>query len=189
MGPIFPGHSIRMLALHLLYCTGRYSARRYSTGSSHQVFVGTKTVILLVLIGFIYKRIDMFVDLALAYSILNFIGTLIISKYFERSWRTPMITATVTGAFLLAGVFLFFAATVGFLRFPDLYTGCMPPAKADALAMLLCLIGLACLTSRTALPGPGLVQSVKLIFIAVFWFTASPALPPTRCCAPPLHRE
>jgi multicomponent Na+:H+ antiporter subunit F len=35
-----------------------------------------------VLIGFIYKRIDMFVDLALAYSILNFIGTLIISKYF-----------------------------------------------------------------------------------------------------------
>lgn len=45
-------------------------------------FVGTKTVILLVLIGFIYRRIDMFVDLALAYSILNFIGTLIISKYF-----------------------------------------------------------------------------------------------------------
>ena len=45
-------------------------------------FVGTKTVILLVLIGFIYRRIDMFVDLALAYSILNFIGTLIIAKYF-----------------------------------------------------------------------------------------------------------
>lgn len=45
-------------------------------------FVGTKTTILLVLMGFIYKRIDMFVDLALVYSILNFIGTLIISKYF-----------------------------------------------------------------------------------------------------------
>lgn len=45
-------------------------------------FVGTKTSILLVLIGFLYKRIDMFVDLALVYSILNFIGTLIISKYF-----------------------------------------------------------------------------------------------------------
>jgi multicomponent Na+:H+ antiporter subunit F len=45
-------------------------------------FVGTKTVILLVLIGFMYGRIDMFVDLALAYSILNFIVTLIISKYF-----------------------------------------------------------------------------------------------------------
>lgn len=45
-------------------------------------FVGTKTAILIVLIGFIYKRIDMFIDLALVYSILNFIGTIIISKYF-----------------------------------------------------------------------------------------------------------
>lgn len=45
-------------------------------------FAGTKTVILLVLIGFIYKRIDMFIDLALVYSILNFIGTLIVAKYF-----------------------------------------------------------------------------------------------------------
>jgi multicomponent Na+:H+ antiporter subunit F len=48
-------------------------------------FVGTKTAVLLVLIGFIYKRIDMFVDLALVYSVLNFIGTLIVSKYFIRS--------------------------------------------------------------------------------------------------------
>ncbi|MBW2039815.1 MAG: pH regulation protein F [Deltaproteobacteria bacterium] len=47
-------------------------------------FIGTKTIILLVLMGFIYKRIDMFIDLALAYSILNFIATLIVSKYFIR---------------------------------------------------------------------------------------------------------
>ncbi len=45
-------------------------------------FVGTKTAVLLVLIGLIYRRLDMFVDLALVYSILNFIGTLIVSKYF-----------------------------------------------------------------------------------------------------------
>jgi multicomponent Na+:H+ antiporter subunit F len=45
-------------------------------------FIGTKTTVLLVLIGFIYHRIDMFVDLALVYSILNFIGTLLFSKYF-----------------------------------------------------------------------------------------------------------
>lgn len=45
-------------------------------------FIGTKTTVLLVLIGFVYDRIDMFVDLALVYSILNFIGTLIFSKYF-----------------------------------------------------------------------------------------------------------
>ena len=47
-------------------------------------FIGTKTTVLLVLIGFIYGRLDMFVDLALVYSILNFIGTLIFSKYFIR---------------------------------------------------------------------------------------------------------
>ena len=45
-------------------------------------FMGTKTAILLLLIGFIYRRIDMFVDLALVYSILNFISTLIVSRYF-----------------------------------------------------------------------------------------------------------
>ena len=45
-------------------------------------FIGTKTTVLLVLIGLLYDRMDMFVDLALVYSILNFIGTLIFSKYF-----------------------------------------------------------------------------------------------------------
>lgn len=47
-------------------------------------FVGTKSVVLLLFIGFIYDRVDMFVDLALVYAILNFIGTLIISEYFVR---------------------------------------------------------------------------------------------------------
>jgi multicomponent Na+:H+ antiporter subunit F len=45
-------------------------------------FVGTKSAVLICLIGFLYNRIDMFIDLALAYSILNFIGTIIVSKYF-----------------------------------------------------------------------------------------------------------
>ncbi len=47
-------------------------------------FIGTKTMILLLLIGLMYGRMEMFVDLALAYSILSFIGTLLISKYFIR---------------------------------------------------------------------------------------------------------
>lgn len=47
-------------------------------------FIGTKTIIVLLCMGLIYDRIDMFIDLALAYSILNFIGTLIVSKYFIR---------------------------------------------------------------------------------------------------------
>jgi multicomponent Na+:H+ antiporter subunit F len=47
-------------------------------------FVGSKTLVLLVLMGFLYKRIDMFVDISLAYSILIFIGTLVFAKYFQR---------------------------------------------------------------------------------------------------------
>jgi multicomponent Na+:H+ antiporter subunit F len=51
-------------------------------------FVGSKTLVLLVLMGFIYKRIDMFVDISLAYSILIFIGTLVFAKYFQRKGAT-----------------------------------------------------------------------------------------------------
>ena len=46
--------------------------------------VGTKTLIILLLIGLLYKRLDMFIDIALVYAILNFIGVLIFAKYFIR---------------------------------------------------------------------------------------------------------
>lgn len=45
--------------------------------------IGTKTTILLVLIGVMYKRVDMFVDISLAYALLNFISTLAAAKYFR----------------------------------------------------------------------------------------------------------
>jgi multicomponent Na+:H+ antiporter subunit F len=46
--------------------------------------IGTKTVIILALMGFVYQRIDMFVDTCLGYALLNFIGTLAAAKYLER---------------------------------------------------------------------------------------------------------
>ena len=46
--------------------------------------IGTNAILVLVLIGFLYDRIDMFVDLALAYGMLNFIGVVAFAKYFER---------------------------------------------------------------------------------------------------------
>jgi multicomponent Na+:H+ antiporter subunit F len=46
--------------------------------------IGTKTLIILLLIGFIYKRIDMFVDISLVYALLNFIVTIAAAKYFQR---------------------------------------------------------------------------------------------------------
>lgn len=46
--------------------------------------IGTKIVVILATMGFIYQRIDMFVDIALVYALLNFIGTLTAAKYLER---------------------------------------------------------------------------------------------------------
>ena len=44
--------------------------------------IGTKTTVLLIIIGTIYERVDMFVDIALAYAMLNFIVTIAASRYF-----------------------------------------------------------------------------------------------------------
>lgn len=46
--------------------------------------IGSKTTALLVLIGLIYQRVDMFVDIALAYACLNFIAVLAASRYFQK---------------------------------------------------------------------------------------------------------
>ncbi len=43
--------------------------------------IASKTIVLIVLIGSLFGRLDMFIDITLAYAILGFIGSLIISKY------------------------------------------------------------------------------------------------------------
>jgi len=45
--------------------------------------VGSNALLLIVLIGFLYERADMFLDLALTYAILNFIGVLALGKFLE----------------------------------------------------------------------------------------------------------
>ncbi len=45
--------------------------------------IGTKTTVLLILIGLLYGRVEMFVDIALAYALLNFIVTVAASRYFQ----------------------------------------------------------------------------------------------------------
>ena len=46
--------------------------------------IGSKTTALLILIGLLYKRVDMFVDISLAYAMLNFIAVLAASRYFHK---------------------------------------------------------------------------------------------------------
>ncbi|GAH82707.1 unnamed protein product [marine sediment metagenome] len=51
--------------------------------------VGTNGFILLTLIGFIFGRISMFVDLAIAYALLNFVIIIVLGKYFDRKLEEP----------------------------------------------------------------------------------------------------
>jgi multicomponent Na+:H+ antiporter subunit F len=46
--------------------------------------IGSKTTALLILIGLIYHRVDLFIDIALAYAMLNFIAVLAASRYFQK---------------------------------------------------------------------------------------------------------
>ena len=46
--------------------------------------VGTKTIAVIVLSGQVFGRVEFFVDIALVYALINFIGTLALSRYFER---------------------------------------------------------------------------------------------------------
>ncbi|MBW2335041.1 MAG: pH regulation protein F [Deltaproteobacteria bacterium] len=45
--------------------------------------IGTKTLVILLLMGFIYNRVEMFIDISMVYALLNFIGTITAAKYLE----------------------------------------------------------------------------------------------------------
>ncbi|MEM7601728.1 MAG: monovalent cation/H+ antiporter complex subunit F [Verrucomicrobiota bacterium] len=47
--------------------------------------IGTKTAVLLVIIGVIFERVEMFVDFALAYALLNFTGSLAAARYLHQT--------------------------------------------------------------------------------------------------------
>ncbi|MDA7921578.1 monovalent cation/H+ antiporter complex subunit F [Verrucomicrobiales bacterium] len=47
--------------------------------------IGTKTAVLLVVIGQIFVQVEMFVDFALAYALLNFTGSLAAARYLHKT--------------------------------------------------------------------------------------------------------
>jgi multicomponent Na+:H+ antiporter subunit F len=46
--------------------------------------IGSETTVLLIIIGILYKKVDMFIDIALAYALLNFIAVLASARYFHK---------------------------------------------------------------------------------------------------------
>jgi multicomponent Na+:H+ antiporter subunit F len=50
--------------------------------------IGTKAIILLLLIGLPSGRIDLFVDISFAYVLISLVAVLTLAKYFERTKAT-----------------------------------------------------------------------------------------------------
>jgi multicomponent Na+:H+ antiporter subunit F len=46
--------------------------------------ISTKAIILLVVIGVVYERVDMFIDISTGYALLNLVGALAVAKYLEQ---------------------------------------------------------------------------------------------------------
>lgn len=82
---LFLAAALALLALVLVYV--------YRMASGPTVFdrllgvngFGTKTCVVLLLTGAVFDRVDMFVDIALGYALLSFIGSLAAARYFERT--------------------------------------------------------------------------------------------------------
>ena len=45
--------------------------------------ISTKAIILLIIIGLYFDRVDMFVDISTGYALLNLVGALAVAKYLE----------------------------------------------------------------------------------------------------------
>lgn len=45
--------------------------------------ISTKAIVLLVLIGTMFERVDMFIDISTGYALLNLVGALAIAKFLE----------------------------------------------------------------------------------------------------------
>ncbi len=46
--------------------------------------IATKAIIVLVVIGTVYGRVEMFVDISTGYALLNLVGALAMAKYLEQ---------------------------------------------------------------------------------------------------------
>jgi len=85
-----------------------------------------------------------------------------------------MIATIIAIVLITAGFFFFCATSIGIIRFPDFYCRLHAAGKGDTLSTVLILAGLA-LLNLNHFSGETLLVSLKIMFIAVFIFMASPA--------------
>lgn len=83
-GQLFLGTAVALLVMVLAYL---YRIVRGPTPFDRLLGLsgfGLKTTLVLLLCGAVYGRLDMFVDISLAYALLSFVGSLAAARYFER---------------------------------------------------------------------------------------------------------
>ena len=54
--------------------------------------ISTKAIILLVVIGTVYERVEMFVDIATGYALVSLVGSLAIVKYLEERGKSADVS-------------------------------------------------------------------------------------------------
>jgi multicomponent Na+:H+ antiporter subunit G len=102
------------------------------------------------------------------------------------------VVQAISVVFILIGCFFFTTGTIGFLRFPDFYARMHATGKGDTLAVLIALVGLS--IYHAAHHG-AILDSIKIIVIAVFVFLANPTATHAisraafRCGVKPWTRE
>lgn len=74
---------------------------------------------------------------------------------------------------IIVGLLFFVVGTIGILRFPDFYTRAHAAGKCDSLAAILVIFGIA-IFNLADFSLASVLVSIKLVFIAVFVFLASP---------------
>ena len=47
--------------------------------------IGTKAIVMIIFMGLIFERLDMFIDIAIGYGLLNFIASIAAAKYFQNT--------------------------------------------------------------------------------------------------------
>ncbi|RMF47621.1 MAG: monovalent cation/H(+) antiporter subunit G [Deltaproteobacteria bacterium] len=84
-----------------------------------------------------------------------------------------MIFDIVAAVFIVAGLVFFALGVLGVLRFPDFFSRMHAAGKCDALAAILIILGFMVYVLKD-FSGPSLLVALKIFFIAIFIFVASP---------------
>jgi multicomponent Na+:H+ antiporter subunit F len=59
--------------------------------------IGTKATILIIIMGTLLGRVEMYVDIALAYALLNFITSIAAARFFQRNRDVPVVVGDQNG--------------------------------------------------------------------------------------------